>query len=195
MEDEIHISAKAKRIRFIKKILRYMPRRASIHRYPVLKHFAGAAKKRPYLWSFRVNDTIPSFYLGWIITFIPLPFVLRVFLAFVSAVLCRANMAVLVCLQAFTNIITFLFLWPMIYKFGFGIVSFLGSNFSKVAGAAVANGEFKWTIGNCIRTTMRWFAISTIGAIVLGSVLGFLSAFAYKFFAKRAKIKPGNGLK
>ncbi|HCR37111.1 MAG TPA: hypothetical protein DIU37_03070, partial [Opitutae bacterium] len=47
------------RIRRVKKLLRPLPRRANIHRYPFIKWFANAAHKRPYLWSFRTKEVTP----------------------------------------------------------------------------------------------------------------------------------------
>src|SRR5690606_15820056 len=39
----------------VKRVLRWMPRRATIHRYPILKWFAASARQRPYLWTFRTH--------------------------------------------------------------------------------------------------------------------------------------------
>ena len=41
------------RRRRIRRWLKPLPRRASIHRYPILNRFADFARRRPYLWSFK----------------------------------------------------------------------------------------------------------------------------------------------
>lgn len=177
---------KFKRVRWVKKILRYMPRRTSIQNYPILKHFADVAKKRSYLWSFRVDDVVPSFYIGWIITFIPIPSICQILIAFMSAMFCRANMMILVGLQLLSNPFTFIFLWAITYEVGAIVVSILGTDAVKMIQDAYSS-DFAWTIGNCGKAAIRWFATTTLGAIVLGSFMGFISSFIYKFFAKKSK--------
>ena len=60
-----------RRIRRVKKWLRPLPRRATIHRYPILKFFAESARKRIYLWSFRVENAVPAIYAGCILSLTP----------------------------------------------------------------------------------------------------------------------------
>jgi hypothetical protein len=67
-----HSPERHKRIRLVKRLLRPLPRRTNIHRYPVLKWFGEAARKRAYLWSFRVGAMTPAFYVGSLLTLQPL---------------------------------------------------------------------------------------------------------------------------
>jgi uncharacterized protein (DUF2062 family) len=179
-----------KRIRFVKKFLRHVPRRASIHRYPVINKFANIARKRPYLWSFRVSEIIPAFYLGWIITLTPLPSVVQIIIAFGAALLCRANVMVLTSLQLISNMLTFPFLWAITHKVGATIVTFLGTENLSVTPAA---HEYS-SIAKYGERAIRAVATITLGAIVLGSILGAISGFVYKYFAKKYS-SHGNSVK
>ena len=52
------------RRRRIRSWLKPLPRRASIHRYPILNRFADFARRRPYLWSFKDAPVVRAIYLG-----------------------------------------------------------------------------------------------------------------------------------
>jgi len=71
-EDEKQRKLRFSRIRRVKKLLRPLPRRTNIHRYPVLHWFAGTARKKDFLWSFRRSAVMPAFYVGWVLTLLPL---------------------------------------------------------------------------------------------------------------------------
>lgn len=179
-------SKKYKRIRWVKKILRHLPRRASVHKYPILKHFSAVVKKRAYLWSFRVDDVVPAFYVGWIITLLPIPSVFQLLVAFIAAIFCRANVMILVGLQLLSNPFTFIFLWAITHKVGAFVVSILGTD----AVVTLLQEACTWNLGNCCKYATRWVATTVLGAIILGPILGFISSFIYKFFAKREKKMP-----
>ncbi len=179
---------KFKRIRWVKKILRYLPRRASVHNYPVLKHFSEIIKNRSYLWSFRLDDIIPAFYIGWIITLTPIPSICQIIIALIVAILCRANVMILVGLQLLSNPFTFIFLWAITHKVGVAVVYLLGSD-SVTTLVQDTCATFTWSMGNCCKTVIRWFATTMLGAIILGLFLGFISSSICKFFVRRAKKK------
>lgn len=186
---------KFRRRRLIRKILKYLPRRASIHRYPILNRFADVAKKRSYLWSFRVNEVVPALYLGWILTFTPIPTVFQVAAAFVAAMFFRANVMVLMGLQLLSNAFTFLFLWAITHKAGAFVVSIFSTETFKSLQNTMARGEFSWTLGNFGHVAMRWLATMLIGALVLGSLCGFISSTIYKLFAWKVRKSPKLGKK
>ncbi|MDR3144290.1 MAG: DUF2062 domain-containing protein [Puniceicoccales bacterium] len=173
-------NSKFKRIRIVKKLLRYMPRRASIHRYPILNKFAGIARKRAYLWSFRVSEVVPAFYIGWIITLMPIPSVIQIVIAFFAAVVCHANAMILTCLQLLSNAITFVFLWAITHRVGSFIVNLLGTENLKV----VATAEHG-AIAHYSERVVRGFATIILGAIVLGSIIGAICSEIYKHFARK----------
>ena len=60
------------RIRRAKQLLRPLPRKATLHRWPALKWFADTARKRPYLCSFRILEVSLALYLGFAIVFLPI---------------------------------------------------------------------------------------------------------------------------
>lgn len=173
------IESRWKRVRFLKKILRYMPRKASIHRYPVLNKFSDVARQRAYLWSFRVTEITPAFYLGWIITLTPIPSVLQIVIAFFAAIICRANAMILVCLQLLSNAFTFVFLWAITHRVGTFVVNLLGTE-----NLQVVSGEHTSGILHYSERAIRGFATILLGALVLGSILGFISSTIYKYVAR-----------
>ncbi len=156
-----------------------MPRKASIHRYPVLNKFSDIARQRAYLWSFRVTEITPAFYLGWIITLTPIPSVLQIVIAFFAALICRANAMVLVCLQLLSNAFTFVFLWAITHRVGTCVVNLLGTDNLKVVTDVPADGILHYS-----ERAIRGFATILLGALVLGSILGFISSTIYKYIAR-----------
>lgn len=90
------------RIKRVKQMLRYMPRRAVFHKYPLIGRFAEIARRRAYLWSFKYPHMRPAFYAGSILSFLPLMGV-QLPIAFALALLFRANFMVLGGLQFITN--------------------------------------------------------------------------------------------
>jgi uncharacterized protein (DUF2062 family) len=167
-----------RRIRIVKKILRHMPRRASLHKYPILNKFAGVARKRAYLWSFRVSEVVPAFYIGWIVTFMPIPSVIQIVIAFFAAIVCRANVMILMCLQLLSNALTFVFLWAITHRVGSFIVDLLGTDNLRVVPA----GEHG-AIAHYGERMVRGFATIMLGAVVLGSMVGAICSETYKYFA------------
>ncbi|MDR1457696.1 MAG: DUF2062 domain-containing protein [Puniceicoccales bacterium] len=173
---------KFKRIRFVKKFLRHMPRKSSIHRYPVLNKFAHAARKRSYLWSFRVSEVVPAFYIGWIITLTPLPYVVHIIVAFFAALMCRANVAILMFLPILSNVATFLFFWAVTYKIGAYAVRWLGTGTEMLP---VITTFDKNAILQYGKFTVRIFATITLGAIIFGPLLGAVCSEIYRYYAKK----------
>ena len=169
-----------KRIRFVKKILRHMPRKASLHRYPVLNKFADVARKRSYLWSFRVEDVIPAFYTGWLITFIPIPSVVQICVAFFIALVCRANVMILVCLQLLSNAVTCVFMVPFAYKTGDLVVKILGKHAVSLGTEVGTKGAIYYS-----EKVVHLFATTTLGAVILGVIFGTISTLIYRYFAQK----------
>lgn len=79
-----------------------MPRRAVIHKYPLVGRFAEAARKRAYLWSLKPESMRPAFYAGSILSLLPV-LGMQLPIALLLAVLLRANFMVLGGLQFITN--------------------------------------------------------------------------------------------
>lgn len=104
MPPEEHIVREERfaRLRRLKQFLRYMPRRAVFHKYPLIGRFAEAARKRAYLWSFKTAHLRPSFYAGSILSLLPVMGV-QLPLAFILCLLLRGNFMVMGGLQFITN--------------------------------------------------------------------------------------------
>ncbi|MDR2812299.1 MAG: DUF2062 domain-containing protein [Puniceicoccales bacterium] len=194
MEKNEERQARYRRIKFIKKFLKYAPRRDNIHRYPILKYFAAAAKKRTYLWSFRVTEVVPALYAGWILTLVPVMSI-QIAIACVLSFLFRANIMILVVLQFVSTPFTVPFLWYVAYKVGAFFVSKLGTEEVQAIKQSYEQVGFEkmgdfFTHGE---QCMRWFFTTTLGGIILGVIIGHCSALIYKYFAHRYSTKRVDG--
>lgn len=104
MSSEEHIAREERfaRLRRLKQLLRFMPRRAVMHKYPLVGRFADIARKRAYLWSFKSAHLRPAFYAGSILSLLPVMGV-QLPLAFLFCLLVRGNFMVMGGLQFITN--------------------------------------------------------------------------------------------
>jgi uncharacterized protein (DUF2062 family) len=89
----------------MKRLLRFMPRRAVLHKYPVIGRFAHQLRRFDPLWSFRRRHLRRAYYLGSIISFLPL-LGFQLPIAAAAAVLFRSNVMVMGGLQFLTNPLT-----------------------------------------------------------------------------------------
>lgn len=71
----------------------------------MLRHFAGVARRRPYLWSYQPRAIIAALYAGSMISFLPLVGI-TLLLALAAAILVRANLTLTVALQFLSNPLT-----------------------------------------------------------------------------------------
>ncbi len=185
-EDELK-AARWRRMRRVKRWLRPLPRRTNIHRYPILKFFAETARKRAYIWSFREENAVPAIYAGCILTLLPL-YGLQLALAFLLAILLRANLPILIGLQVVSNPITAIPLWVADYQIGRIVLGVLG-----VESMALQRGEIRATLTRFI--TGNWgenfermasvFGITCLGAVVMGLFFGLVGSFTYRIVARR----------
>lgn len=159
-------SERHRRIRRIKRLLRPLPRRTNVHRYPVLKWFGEAARKRAYLWSFRLGAMTPAFYFGSILSLLPLIGV-QLPLAFLGALLLRANLPVFAGLQMITNVFTAAPIYLFTYRVGLWFMELIGMH-----SPANAYG--------------RGASATALGGIVCGLILGCILDCTYRFLAYEA---------
>lgn len=89
----------------LRRLLRPLPRRGNLHRYPIIKWFAEHARRRPFLWSFKRPQVLPALYWGSVISLLPL-YGVQLLVAFAAALMFRANLTVMVALQFITNPLT-----------------------------------------------------------------------------------------
>lgn len=94
--------ARRRRLRWL---LRKLPRRANLHRYPGIRRFAAAARKRPFLWSFKRAQILPAVYVGTVLSLMP-TYGIQFLIAFAAALLFRANLTVMAGLQLINNPLT-----------------------------------------------------------------------------------------
>ncbi|MBI2514232.1 MAG: DUF2062 domain-containing protein [Opitutae bacterium] len=97
-----HRAERFARIRRVKQMLKFMPRRAVMHKYPLIGRFAALARKRAYLWSLKPQHMRPALYAGSILSLLPVMGV-QLPLALLLSLLLRANFMVLGGLQFITN--------------------------------------------------------------------------------------------
>lgn len=154
------------RIRRVKQLLKWLPRKANLERYPILKWFAKAARRRPYLWSFKVSNCTPAFYFGSLIACMPLMGIQIVF-AFAAALFLRANLPITIGLQAISNPLTITILYPLNFMIGRRLMDFFG-------------------IGIGLNPIMGGMHAVFVGGVVLGLALGAVLDLLYRFMAHEA---------
>lgn len=183
-EKRLHL-LRWERIARVKRILRLMPRRATMHRYPVIRWFARSARRRMYLWSFRISHAVPAIYAGCILALLPI-YGIQLPIAVGLAFLLRANLPILFSLQFITNPLT---VWPIYfacYRIGRVILTTFGFDTptinkqgmhslydSMVAGGFVLNFDYVSAI---------WLQI-LLGGSIIGTFLGAIGSLAYRLGA------------
>lgn len=113
------------RRRRLRRWLRPLPRRANVARYPVIKWFAEAARRRPYLWSFKRAHVVPSLYVGAVLALMPV-YGLQIVLGLALAILVRGNLTVMVALQMITNPLTLGPIYVGTYALGKWLIGLTG---------------------------------------------------------------------
>ncbi|MDR0445206.1 MAG: DUF2062 domain-containing protein [Puniceicoccales bacterium] len=172
-----------RRIRRLKKWLRYLPRKATAHKHPVLKYFASTIRKRAYLWSFRTSEAVPALYAGWVLTMLPV-MSCQIFLACIAAIIFRANVVILVALQFVSTPFTVPFLWYLDYKVGrFFLELFKVDTWNIIQEACHYAGNYIHHFGKvgCVgKKVFRWFITTSIGGTILGLICGIISSILYR---------------
>jgi uncharacterized protein (DUF2062 family) len=177
------------RFRRWKQLLRFVPRRAAMHRYPFVGRFAAAARRRAYLWSFKPQHLRPAFYAGSILSLMPVMGV-QLPLAFVLALLLRANFMILGGLQFITNPFTAAPIYYATYELGHNVIHRVGLGQAIAiegdAGvpprpepiAPVQGIHWGRRIGTAINSLV-------IGGAICGTLLGLLLDVSWRFLARR----------
>jgi uncharacterized protein (DUF2062 family) len=187
------------RFRIWKKVLRFVPRRTAFHRYPLVGRFAAMARKRAFLWSFKIKHLRPAFYSGSILAVMPVLGV-QVPAAFLLALLFRANFMILGGIQFITNPVTAAPIYFATHKlgsqviewsgFGGGVevedaiapskVSLIGPNLEPLNGTIEPTRKTHWSrsVGTAINSLV-------IGGAIIGTLLGTLLDFSWRLLAER----------
>lgn len=157
-----------RRKRWLRRLLRPLPRRANVRRYPVIKWFAETARKLPFLWSFKRSHVLPALYSGAVLALLPL-YGIQFALAFVLALLLRANVTVLFGLQLITNPFTVAPVYYLTYKIGMWLIATTGLGEGAVGWGTRINALF-------------------LGGIVLGLALALAIDLLWRLAAWEAKL-------
>lgn len=206
-EEHAHRQHRFARIRRAKLFLRFMPRRAVFHKYPLVGRFAALARRRSHLWSFKSQYVRPALYFGSILSLQPIMGV-QLPAAFLLALLLRANFMVLGGLQFITNPATAVPLYYGTYELGRAVINVSGFGQSievedtpafdpdaaptlgdeepaspRPAPAAPASRRHRWTraVGTHINALM-------LGGLIAGSALGLVLDLLWQFGARRAEV-------
>lgn len=125
--DARHANARERfaRVRRVKRLLKFVPRRARFHTYPLVGRFSKVARKRSHLWSFKTLHVRPALYLGSILSLLPFLGV-QLPAAFALALLFRANFMILGGLQFITNPVTAVPIYYGTYQVGKAVIEVSG---------------------------------------------------------------------
>ena len=185
-EDEtIRLEDRRRRIRRLKKWMRPLPRRSNIHRYPVLKWFAGMARRRVFLWSFRSREMVTALFLGLIVAFLPLVGI-QMLIVFFLALWFRANLPVIVALQWVSNPFTMGPIYFADYQIGLAMMELFSI---APEPNPLLQPDYDWAhfelrdLGALLDT----FPPMMLGGLALGSFIGLVVSVAYKWLAKWSK--------
>lgn len=193
--DNIETRKRFARIRRVKKLMRYLPRKATLHNYPFIRFFAKTARKRHYLWSFRSREVIPALYAGFILTFLPIIGV-QIPIAFALALIFRANLVILVALQFVSNALTLVPIFTADYYIGHYIFGILGGEPAAPVDeikAFILEDGIKEVFKNIdfsqvMEVGKRIFAIfrdMMLGGTIIGYCFGFIASQLYKLLGRR----------
>lgn len=196
MSPEHHDNRKERfaRIRRAKWFLRFMPRRARLHRYPLIGRFADMARKRDYLWSFRTESVRPALYAGAIVALLPLLGV-QIAVAFVLALLFRANVMILVGLQFITTPFTAPPLYYATYHVGLVAIEAVGfdteAHIVQDDAALIEELEsIDQSLGEPERTwPQRWgttLIALIVGGLIVGGLIGLALDIIWRFASGQA---------
>lgn len=178
-----------KRIRRVKKLLRPMPRRTNLHKYPILKYFASYARKCTYLWEFKQSGVSRAIYLGWFITLIPM-YGLQMITAFIICFFIRANALVAMLLQLITNPITIPIILYTQYVLGEYIYEKLFNIDLKVGANVIENLKTNG-FEALIASLQDWQLIKHIsismgiGGVILSLIGAFITNTIYKYYLSK----------
>jgi uncharacterized protein len=156
-----------RRRRWLRRLLRPLPRRANVRRYPVIKWFAEHAGRYPFLWSFKRQHVLPALYVGAVLALLPL-YGFQLLLAFGVAIVARANLTITVALQFITNPFTLL---PV-----YGITGLVGSRLMVALG-----------IGTELPRAVFYANALFVGGVVVGLAIALVADFAWRLGAWEAR--------
>jgi len=175
-----------------KRMLRYAPRRAVFHRYPLIGRFAALARRRAYLWSFKPKSVRPAIYAGCVLSLWPVMGI-QLILAFITALTTRSNVMVVGALQFITNPFTAAPIYYGTYRVGKYVLMLTGftggtvplTDSAEAVTITISPGDilphkFAWAsaFGS---TVMALFVGGTLCGFVLAAILDVIYMSTWKF--------------
>lgn len=174
----------------VKRILRWLPRRATLHRYPVLKWFSASARRRPHLWTFRVSAAIPALYAGSILALSP-AYGIQLPIAILLAFWLRANLPILFGLQWLTNPLTFVPIYYADYQIGKSVLAIfrlesphLNIHQLRLFFDGFHSGFWKENLSYAIHV----WGVMTLGGIIIGTFVGAVLSILYRVGSQNATL-------
>lgn len=134
-----------------RRILRRLPRRSNVARYPGLRWLGRWTRGYPELWSYRAPYTTRAYYIGSVVTFLPIMGA-QILVGTVLALALRANLTITAALQLVSNPLTGPLMYYSSYRAGKLVAPLLG-----IDGLGLASG---------IATHLA------IGGVLLGLLMG-----------------------
>jgi len=184
-EEESLKQLRRERIARTKRILRWMPRRTNIHRYPGLRRFAKTARRNLDLWSFRVAHVIPALYAGCILAFWPL-YGIQIPLSVLFALFLRANLPILFSLQFITNPVTIIPVYYVTYQIGRLFLSLLSVDTPQLNAGEIrilvqSVGSGDWILN--LKYFFTVWIVTALGGTIIGSFAATIGSTVYRFMA------------
>ena len=142
----------------IRYLLKWLPRKRTLSRIPVLGKFSGHLRTRTYLWSFKEHQVGPAILVGSVVAFLPL-FGVQLITVMVLALILKVNLPIIAGLQFISNPFTLIPIYLANYKVGSWLLEILGLS-------PIQSGE-KIGVVFGVNSTM-------LGGIVLGSLFGLV---------------------
>lgn len=185
VDETAALEDRRRRVRRLKKWMRPLPRRSNVHRYPVLKWFAGTARKRLYLWSFRSREMTAALLVGLIVALMPLVGA-QMLIVFFLAVWFRCNLPLIVALQWISNPLTMGPIYYADYIIGMAVLELCGfvPEVNTLLKPDYDWAHFEWSH---LAEILDAFPPMLLGGLVLGVFAGILAAGSYKWLAKSSK--------
>ncbi|MEM8995279.1 MAG: DUF2062 domain-containing protein [Acidobacteriota bacterium] len=162
-----HRAERAGRFGRLRRLLKPLPRRTNLSRYPVIRHFAAAARRYPDLWSFREGPIRKAIYAGAVIACLPI-YGLQILLGLGVAIVLRANLAVMCAFQLVTNPLTAGPIYYAAYRTGIWFIR-------------------TFEIGHGLEAMGTRFNALVLGGVLIGLCLGLLGDLVYRFAVWEAR--------
>lgn len=153
----------------IRYLLKWLPRKRSLSRYPILGKFGFYLRTRNYLWSFNESEVAPAILIGSVVAFLPI-FGIQLLTVMAIALILKVNLPILAGLQFISNPLTLVPIYLANYKVGSWLLNGLGIEPTK---ETVSGSIFMG-----VNSTM-------IGGTVLGTLVGMILYGLYLVQIKR----------